>query len=111
MDLPALDLCRLGQLNFTTPDSQCFPCLSLAYEAIRSGGTTPAVLNAANELAVEAFLQERIGFLDIPRVISTVVEKHIRTAASSLEQILAADTWARLAAQDVICEIQGVSYA
>jgi 1-deoxy-D-xylulose-5-phosphate reductoisomerase len=111
LDLPALDLCRLGQLNFTTPDSQCFPCLSLAYEAIRSGGTTPAVLNAANELAVEAFLQERVGFLDIPRVISTVVEKHTCTAASSLEQILAADSWARLAAQDVICEIQGVSYA
>ena len=111
LDLPALDLCRLGQLHFAAPDSQCFPCLGLAYDAIRRGGTIPAVLNAANELAVEAFLQEKVAFLDIPRIISAVVEKHISSAATSLEQILAADSWARLTTQDVIHEIQGVSYA
>lgn len=111
LDLPALDLCRLGQLHFAAPDSQCFPCLGLAYDAIRSGGTTPAVLNAANELAVDAFLHERIGFLDIPRVIGTVVAKHKNSSASDLEQILAADNWARLTAQDVVNEIQGVSYS
>lgn len=111
LDLPALDLCRLGQLHFAAPDSQCFPCLGLAYDAIRSGGTTPAVLNAANELAVDAFLHERIGFLDIPRVIGTVVAKHKNSSASDLEQILAADNWARQAAQDVVNEIQGVSYS
>jgi 1-deoxy-D-xylulose-5-phosphate reductoisomerase len=111
LDLPALDLCRLGQLNFSAPDSQCFPCLGLAYDAIRRGGTTPAVLNAANELAVDAFLHGKVGFLDIPRIIGTVVEKHSSSPASSLEQVLAADTWARLAARDVIHEIQGVSYA
>jgi 1-deoxy-D-xylulose-5-phosphate reductoisomerase len=111
LDLPALDLCRLRQLNFTAPDSQCFPCLGLAYDAIRSGGTTPAVLNAANELAVEAFLQEKIVFLDIPRIIGKVMAQHSNTTASSLESILAADTWARQAAQDVIHDIQGVSYA
>lgn len=108
--LPALDLCRLGQLNFAAPNSQCFPCLGLAYDAIKRGGTTPVVLNAANELAVDAFLHEKVGFLDIPRIIGSVVEKHSSRAASSLEQILAADAWARQKAHDVICEIQGASY-
>ncbi|HER63128.1 MAG TPA: 1-deoxy-D-xylulose-5-phosphate reductoisomerase, partial [Desulfobacteraceae bacterium] len=93
------------------PNSQCFPCLGLAYDAIRRGGTTPAVLNAANELAVEAFLQEKIAFLDIPRIIGKVMAMHINTEASSLEPILAADMWARQTAQSVIHEIQGVSYA
>lgn len=111
LDLPALDLCRLSQLNFAVPDSQCFPCLDLAYDAIRRGGTTPAVLNAANELAVEAFLQEKITFLDIPRIIGKVVAEHSNSTASSLELILAADAWARQMAQNVIQEIQGVSYA
>lgn len=110
LDLPALDLCRLGQLNFTAPNSQCFPCLGLAYDAIRRGGTTPAVLNAANELAVEAFLHEKVGFLDIPRIIGSVVESHSSRAACDLEQILSADAWARQAAQAVICELQGASY-
>ncbi len=108
--LPALDLCRLGQLNFASPNSQCFPCLGLAYDAIRRGGTTPAVLNAANELAVEAFLHEKVGFLDIPRIIGSVVESHSSRAACDLEQILSADAWARQTAQDVICELQGASY-
>jgi 1-deoxy-D-xylulose-5-phosphate reductoisomerase len=111
LSLPALDLCRLSQLSFAAPDRQCFPCLGLAYDAIRQGGTMPAVLNAANELAVEAFLQGKIAFLDIPRIIAKVVAMHSNTKASSLEPILAADTWARQAAQDVIHEIQGVSYA
>jgi 1-deoxy-D-xylulose-5-phosphate reductoisomerase len=111
LSLPALDLCRLSQLSFAAPDRQCFPCLGLAYDAIRQGGTMPAVLNAANELAVEAFLQGKIAFLDIPRIIAKVVAMHTNTKASSLEPILAADTWARQAAQDVIHEIQGVSYA
>ena len=110
LELPALDLCRLGQLNFAAPNSQCFPCLGLAYDAIKRGGTTPAVLNAANELAVDAFLHEKVGFLDIPRIIGSVVEKHSSSTASSLEQILSADAWARQDAHDVICEIQGASY-
>ena len=110
LDLPPLDLCRLGQLHFAAPDNLCFPCLGLAYAAIRRGGTTPAVLNAANELAVEAFLQGKVSFLDIPRIISTVVDKHATTAASSLEQILVADNWARRAAQDAIQDLQGASF-
>jgi 1-deoxy-D-xylulose-5-phosphate reductoisomerase len=110
LDLPALDLCHLGQLHFAVPDRKCFPCLGLAYDAILSGGTTPAVLNAANELAVEAFLQEKIRFLDIPRVIGSVVGKHTNSAASSLEKILSVDAWSRKTTQDVIREIKGVSY-
>ena len=111
LELPPLDLCRLGRLHFASPDRQCFPCLDLAYEAIRRGGTVPAVLNAANELTVDAFLQEKIRFLDIPRIIATVMEQHTVTAASGLEPVLAADAWARRLAQTVIDDLQGVSYA
>jgi 1-deoxy-D-xylulose-5-phosphate reductoisomerase len=110
LDLPALDLCRLGQLHFAAPDSQCFPCLGLAYDAIRRGGTTPAVLNAANELAVEAFLQDQVGFLDIPRIIADVIDRHEHTPVAGLDQVLAADSWARRVARDVIQDIQGASY-
>jgi 1-deoxy-D-xylulose-5-phosphate reductoisomerase len=69
------------------------------------------VLNAANELAVDAFLQGKVAFLDIPRIIGAVVDEHVTSPASDLEQVLAADGWARHAAQAVICKIQGVSYA
>jgi 1-deoxy-D-xylulose-5-phosphate reductoisomerase len=111
LDLPPLDLCRLGKLHFSAPDSQCFPCLDLAYKAIRLGGTAPAVLNAANELAVDAFLQEQISFLDIPRVIANVMEQHTPVAASGLEPILTADAWARSTAKAVINDLEGASYA
>lgn len=111
LDLPPLDLCRMGTLHFATPDSHCFPCLDLAYEAIRRGGTTPAVLNAANELAVDAFLQGRAGFLDIPRVISAVLDQHACQALAGLEAVLAADAWARRTARQVIDGLQGVAYA
>ncbi len=111
LDLPHLDLCRLGKLHFAAPDRKCFPCLDLAYEAIRRGGTTPAVLNAANEIAVEAFLQEKVGFLDIPRIISLAMDGHSCTAVAGLEEILAADAWARQRAESVIDNIQGASYA
>jgi 1-deoxy-D-xylulose-5-phosphate reductoisomerase len=111
LELPPLDLCRLGKLHFAAPDSTCFPCLGLAYDALRAGGTTPAVLNAANELAVAAFLDERVRFLDIPRVIADVVERHTPAAASDLDAVLAADGWARVEAERVVADFQGVSYA
>jgi 1-deoxy-D-xylulose-5-phosphate reductoisomerase len=111
LDLPPLDLCRLGQLHFSAPDRKCFPCLDLAYDAIRSGGTTPAVLNAANEIAVDAFLRERVGFLDIPRIIASVIEKSTSAAVKNLDDVLAADAWARQKAESVINDIQGASYA
>ena len=111
LDLPPLDLCRLGKLHFSAPDRKCFPCLDLAYDAIRRGGTTPAVLNAANEIAVDAFLREKVGFLDIPRIIAMVIEGYSCTAVGGLDEILAADAWARQTAKSVIVDLQGAAYA
>jgi 1-deoxy-D-xylulose-5-phosphate reductoisomerase len=90
-----LDLVKLGSLTFRAPDHRKYPCLQLAYAAGRAGGTLPAVLNAANEAAVNLFLQERIRFLDIPRLLEQVCERHQVIANPSLEDILAVDAWAR----------------
>ncbi|HKG20677.1 MAG TPA: 1-deoxy-D-xylulose-5-phosphate reductoisomerase, partial [Blastocatellia bacterium] len=94
-DLPALGLESLSRLEFLTPDFERFPCLGLAYAAMREGGTMPAAMSAANEVAVAAFLDRRIPFMDIPRVISETMEAHETTEASSLETIIEADRWAR----------------
>ncbi len=99
---PALDLFQLQKLSFYPPDEERFACLRLAAAACRRGSTMPAVLNAANEIAVEAFLQERIGFLDIPRLIETVMNMHQTSEVLTLEAILAADQWARQEAQQVM---------
>jgi 1-deoxy-D-xylulose-5-phosphate reductoisomerase len=90
-----LDLVKLGSLTFKAPDHRKYPCLQLAYAAGRAGGTLPAVLNAANEAAVNLFLQERIRFLDIPRLLEQVCERHQVIANPTLEDILAVDAWAR----------------
>lgn len=94
-----LDLVKAGSLTFREPDHQKYPCMKLAYAAGRAGGTMPAVLNAANEQAVALFLDEQISFLDIPRLIETVCDRHQAEHQSSpaLEEILAADRWARQA--------------
>ena len=97
--LPALDLPHAATLEFGEPDLSKFQCLELAYEALRAGGTVPAVLNAANEIAVAAFLAGGIAFLDIPRILTQVLEAHVRSAADGLETLLAADRWARAQAQ------------
>jgi len=89
------DLAKLKRLTFHSPNFQKFPCLSLAYEALRVGGTMPAVLNAANEVAAHAFLDERIGFNEIPKVIARTMRKHRVVAHPGLEDILEADRWAR----------------
>jgi 1-deoxy-D-xylulose-5-phosphate reductoisomerase len=94
-ELPQLDLPLLGKLEFFAPDTEKFPCLALAYDALRRGGTQPAVLNAANEVAVAAFLDEKIKFGDIPRLIRAACEAHTPQPASSLDTALAADQWAR----------------
>jgi len=94
-DLPPLDLTMLGKLEFFAPDPEKFPCVALAYDALRRGGTMPAVLNAANEVAVAAFLDEKIRFGDIPRLIRAACEAHTPQTASSLDTVLAADRWAR----------------
>jgi 1-deoxy-D-xylulose-5-phosphate reductoisomerase len=91
------DLVKAGDLTFRAPDRQKYPCIDLAYAAGRSGGSMPAILNGANEQAVALFLAEKIHFLDIPKVIEQVCEKHKAdfTATPSLDDILAADIWAR----------------
>jgi 1-deoxy-D-xylulose-5-phosphate reductoisomerase len=94
-ELPPLDLTMLGKLEFFAPDTDKFPCVALAYDALRRGGTMPAVLNAANEVAVAAFLDEKIKFGDIPRLIRAACEAHTPQPASSLDTVLAADRWAR----------------
>ncbi|WP_322978420.1 1-deoxy-D-xylulose-5-phosphate reductoisomerase [Pseudomonas sp. C11] len=90
-----LDLFAVGRLDFQRPDEQRFPCLRLAREAAQVGGTAPAILNAANEVAVEAFLQRRVRFTDIPRMIESVLNSQASQAVQSLDMVLAADSQAR----------------
>lgn len=96
-DWERLDLVKAGNLTFREPDHKKYPCMDLAYSAGRAGGSMPAVLNAANEQAVALFLEEKIDFLDIPKLIDYACNKHITDNCSnpSLEDILAADNWAR----------------
>ncbi|MEH2446554.1 MAG: 1-deoxy-D-xylulose-5-phosphate reductoisomerase [Nostoc sp.] len=92
-----LDLVKAGNLTFSEPDHQKYPCMQLAYAVGKAGGSMPAVLNAANEQAVALFLSEKIRFLDIPRCIESVCDRHQNDncANPSLDDILAADKWAR----------------
>lgn len=92
-----LDLVKAGDLTFREPDHAKYPCMGLAYAAGRAGGSMTAVLNAANEQAVALFLEEQIGFLDIPKVIEKTCDRHRadNNQTPSLEDILAADQWAR----------------
>jgi len=100
--LPPFDPVAAGALVFETPDPERFPCLPLAYEALARGGAAPAVLNAANEVAVEAFLGHRAGFLDIPETVRHVVEKLGDAPAGSLDDLLDADRRARAAAAKLL---------
>jgi 1-deoxy-D-xylulose-5-phosphate reductoisomerase len=102
--LPRLDLGRSLSLEFEPPDRERFPCLELAYRAIGDGGACPAVLNAANEEAVQAFLDERIPFPAIPDCVAEVLGGFDRGGASSLEDVLAADAWSRRNATAVLSQ-------
>lgn len=93
--LEPLDFAKISQLNFEEPDFERFPCLRLAYEALKIGGTMPAVLNASNEIAVQAFLDGKIRLSDIPRIIENVMNEHKKTDAKTLEVIQKADDFAR----------------
>lgn len=93
--IPRLKLTDLQGLTFERPDQQRFPSLSLAFEAGRAGGTMPAVLNAANEVAVDSFLRGRLTFKGIPLLVSAVMEKHTVTVNPGLDEIMEADQWAR----------------
>lgn len=95
LDLPSLDLTAIGTLTFNKPDHDRFPCLSLGYESLRVGGTMPAVMNAANEVAVEAFLNGGIRFVEIPEIIRHTMEAHLYRDLVNLEDALEADRWAR----------------
>jgi 1-deoxy-D-xylulose-5-phosphate reductoisomerase len=100
--LPSLNLFEVGPLSFRSVDHRRFPALGLAYQALEEGGTMATVLNAANEVAVEAFLQGRLGFLKIPRVIRETMERHRPGQQNSLEDILHAHDWAREEARQII---------
>jgi 1-deoxy-D-xylulose-5-phosphate reductoisomerase len=97
-----IDWATLGRLDFEPPDRGAFPCLDLAYVAGRAGGTAPAWLNAANEVAVDAFLQGRIRWADIPAVISATLDRHDGAPAADAAAVIAADGEARRIAADVL---------
>ena len=104
-----LDLAAIGALNFEAPDAQKYPCMELAYAAGRQGGTMPAVLNAANEQAVALFLEERIHFLDIPRLIEKACDQHCQDwqATPDLDLVLQVDGWARQRVQELQTQAVG----
>lgn len=106
LDLPRLELFTIQTLTFQEPDLDRFPCLKLAFTACRAGGTMPTVLNAANEVAVQAFLDNRIPFGGIPRLVSLVMEEHALDSGAELEAILEADAWARRRTEEEISNLQ-----
>ena len=93
--LEPLDLGKMSSLTFEEPDTDRFPCLALAYKALKAGGTMPAALNAANEVAVQAFLDGKIGLDQIAEVNAAVIDEHLPERADSLEAVVNADVWAR----------------
>jgi 1-deoxy-D-xylulose-5-phosphate reductoisomerase len=103
--LPRLDLTAAAALEFLPPDPERFPCLRLAYEALEAGGSMPVVLNAANEVAVEAFLDGRIGFTSIPAVIERAMAAHAPASARTLGEVRDVDAWARSHARSLVSVI------
>jgi 1-deoxy-D-xylulose-5-phosphate reductoisomerase len=108
-ELPPLDLTSLSALHFESPDLERFPCIALAYRALRTGGTLPAAMNAANEEAVGAFIDERICLTDIPRVIEAVMNNHSTEPLLSLETVLETDQSARQSARAEISKLSDKS--
>lgn len=102
LSLKPLHLSECGQLDFVEPDYECFPALKLAFDAIAAGGTLPAVLNSANEVAVDAFLSGKIGFLQIAETVAATMDIVVSGDESSLDDILQADTMARVEAGRIV---------
>ncbi|MBM4350246.1 MAG: 1-deoxy-D-xylulose-5-phosphate reductoisomerase [Deltaproteobacteria bacterium] len=102
LKLDSLDLSQVGPLTFSPPDLEKFPCLRLAYQSMEIGETMPAILNAANEAAVNGFLEGSIKFTDIPLLIQRVMEEHEVKTARTIEDILRADQWAREKTKTII---------
>lgn len=98
----SLDFFKMGQLDFEKPDTDRFPCLRLAFDALKAGGTAPAILNASNEVAVAAFLNEQISFMAIPHVIESTLSASSIEEVSDIEQLLAVDKLARLQTEQAI---------
>jgi 1-deoxy-D-xylulose-5-phosphate reductoisomerase len=101
--VPGLDLLQHGRLDFEPPDLEAFPCLRLAFDALEAGGTAPAILNAANEVAVSAFLQRRIAFLSIPALVEATLDALPVATADSLDVLREADAAARRHATAAVC--------
>ena len=102
MDIPRLDFAQLKTLTFETPDLARFPCLALAYQAMEMAPAAPAVLSAANEVAVEAFLNRKIGFMDIPRMVEKTLNECPTSPVNSIADVLAVDHWARARAREIM---------
>ncbi|HRI04574.1 MAG TPA: 1-deoxy-D-xylulose-5-phosphate reductoisomerase [Pyrinomonadaceae bacterium] len=100
--LPGLDLSQLSRLDFEEPDMTRFPCLALAYDALKQGGTMPAALNAANETSVQAFLDGRIKLSEIAQINSGVMQAHTSEPVADLETVLKVDAWARNTADQLL---------
>jgi 1-deoxy-D-xylulose-5-phosphate reductoisomerase len=101
-DLPPLDLLKTAKLEFLKPDIKKFPCLGLAYEAGLCGGTAPVVLNAADEVVVSAFIEKKIRFIDLSKIIEKVLVLHNSINNPSLDDILQVDLWARRETKKII---------
>jgi len=104
-DLPSLNLAKTGNLEFFKPDKKKFPCLGIAYAACLCGGTAPAVLNAADEIAVSAFMKNKIRFIDLPEIIEKILSRHDSIKDPSLDDILQADLWARKETKKIVGRI------
>lgn len=102
---PSVDFCKVGSLEFFAPDFHKFPCLGLAYRAAAQLGTVPAVLNAANEICVREFLNRKLQFLSIPKIIENVIERHRNKIKPKLQDVLEADSWAREESYRLICRL------
>lgn len=100
--LPSLNLAKIKELTFEEPDLKKYPSLALTYEALNAGGTMPCVLNAANEIAVEAFLNERISFMGIPAVVADTMAEHEVLKGETIEEVISASEWARKKAEEII---------
>jgi len=100
--LPALNLAEIKELTFETPDMSKYPALKLTYDALEAGGTMPCVLNAANEAAVDAFLNEKISFTDISIIVSETMSEHKVLKGDTIEEVIGVSDWARQKAEDII---------
>ena len=101
----------VGTLEFEKPDTERFPCLSLAYDALKIGGTMPAILNAANEISVSAFLEKKIGFGEIARINKEVMSSLQSTAADTIDAVISADREARVVATRLVAEVASTAVA